>query len=247
MDTKSYKLDIKSLRNLSILKNLLNNIRFKNRYSLKEFEKKYLSVFFEFIETHCIQDIPKKKEFFRVREHPLDFDKYRCIEKSKMFAPPSNKAIGGRLNPAGIPYLYLSFEEETALSEKRPWINAGLTIGVFHLKKDLKVVDVTSRPDSSNVSPEFQSFCFSWINEIDYRFSIPTQREEIGVYSPTQFLSELIKEKGYDGIKYRSSTNPKGSNLAMFDKSKATCVRRYKLEVHSIKYKYDYASFNPDL
>ncbi len=52
---------------------------------------------------------------------------------TEMGAPPPHLARGGRLNPGGIRYLYLASDQETALAEVRPWVEATVTVAEFQL------------------------------------------------------------------------------------------------------------------
>lgn len=36
-------------------------------------------------------------------------------------------------------------------------------------------------------------------------------------YIPTQYLCEYLRQKGFDGIKYKSAVSPTGTNLIIFD------------------------------
>ena len=60
------------------------------------------------------------------------------IERMK---PLADKAREGRINPKGIPYLYLSTDEKTAVSEVGPWVGSYVTIAQFETIKDLRVID----------------------------------------------------------------------------------------------------------
>jgi hypothetical protein len=61
----------------------------------------------------------------------------------------------------------------------------------------------------------------------------PIHPEDSAVeYIPTQYLAEVIKSAGYDGICYPSALNPKGSNVVIFDPSNVRITRKawvYKL------------------
>ena len=66
------------------------------------------------------------------REEGEEVDTYdvpTCFAPNRM-KPLVNKAIEGRINPKGIPYLYLSTKKETAMSEVRPWIGAAIALSI---------------------------------------------------------------------------------------------------------------------
>ena len=58
--------------------------------------------------------------------------------------PLVNRAREGRANPKGIPYLYLATEQETAVAEVRPWIGSRVSIAVFLLSREVRVVNAVS-------------------------------------------------------------------------------------------------------
>ena len=51
--------------------------------------------------------------------------------------PLSDRALEGRVNPKGIPCLYLSKERETAMREVRPWIGSYVSVSQFTVNRDL--------------------------------------------------------------------------------------------------------------
>ena len=55
--------------------------------------------------------------------------------------PCRDRALEGRLNPKGIPYLYLSSERDTELAEVRPWLEASISVGQFDVPSDLTLID----------------------------------------------------------------------------------------------------------
>ena len=66
------------------------------------------------------------------------FDKYDSKE------PPINISKGGRCNPAGSSYLYLSESEYSACAEVRPMNKQILSVARFEITKDLNIVDFTA-------------------------------------------------------------------------------------------------------
>ncbi len=173
-----------------------------------------------------LQKLPAGTDLFRVRERHEDADWE--LNAEQMSAPPPEKASAGRMNPVGISYLYLAYEQETALAEVLSKPPCGAAIAHFVTQRDLSVLDLTNLPsrpsifDSSRRSErEGILFLESFADEI----SKPVQkngREHIE-YVPSQVVSEyfalLFKThpgKNLDGIAYRSSVRPNGRNLVLF-------------------------------
>ena len=131
------------------------------------------------------------------------------------------------MNPAGIPYLYAAFDEETARSEtlfnsRRPYAMAE-----FKTKYTLNVLDLSSlpaqpspfEPDRYNERHEI-GFLHRFQGEISKRVS-KDGREHIE-YIPTQIVSEFFRHRflnvgaALDGIVFPSAKNEQGKNIALF-------------------------------
>lgn len=54
----------------------------------------------------------------------------------------------GRANPPGFAYLYLANNPGTALAEMRPWVGESLTIAVFEIQKDIKLIACQEQPEN---------------------------------------------------------------------------------------------------
>ena len=167
----------------------------------------------------------------------------RPLPAKEMGAPPKDKTIEGRINPRGIPYLYLANDIKTAISEIRPWLGQFITVGSFGLQKDLFVVDASKdlfkgtiilKKEEQVPSTRWEPHIWGSINQ---SFSIPVRvGEEHKYYTPTQYLSECFKNAGYDGIIYKSSLTEEGYNFALFDSQVAQPFIGQLYNVRSIKY-----------
>src|SRR3546814_5684229 len=68
-------------------------------------------------------------------------------------APPFDKARAGRMNPAGIPYLYVAFDTKTALREvgESTAKTEATFMATFELTEPLLVIDLTRLPPPPSV------------------------------------------------------------------------------------------------
>jgi hypothetical protein len=188
-----------------------------------------------------------------------------AISPHEMGPPPKHLAREGRLTPFGIPYLYLSTRIETAIAENRPWIGAEISIGFFEILRDITIVDTSNdktmsplshyifekkngnadikkRPIESYTAEEKEQYIWGDINAA---FSRPISPNESPLkYLPTQYLAEVFKTKGYDGIAYKSSLTEKGYNIALFNVDNAECKWSRMFEVNKVNYEYN-ESGNP--
>lgn len=125
-------------------------------------------------------------------------------------APPSDKSIEGRVNPAFIPYLYLAMHPYTALAECKPYQFDYVSIATFETTKALKIADISSFKNEN-----VQTYDQSLGSMLEYEFSHPVKSDKKD-YIFTQFISEFIKHLGYTGICYKSSLHIGGKNITLF-------------------------------
>ncbi|MHA6332658.1 RES family NAD+ phosphorylase [Qipengyuania sp. CAU 1752] len=175
-------------------------------------------------------------EYLRIPSEKLPEVWYRAriedgsgqIPADKMGAPPARWASPGRANPVGIPYLYVGSAKATAITEVRPHPGETLTLAEFRVEEGVQLIDL--RKPRQMITP----FVMAEIaevaavrGEIDFlerlgkELTTPVLPNAAAVdYIPSQYLCELIKQVGYDGVIYESSVSD-GINLALFSPSKA--------------------------
>ena len=159
---------------------------------------------------------------------------------SKMMAPPAEIATAGRANPHGISYLYCAVDEPTCIAEIRPWKGAKVTVAHIKPKKKLKLAALFRQPISpfDFESPyeilEIEKILSSFIQEL----STPVDPDKSEIeYLSTQYITELIKSKGFDGILFDSAMGP-GYNVVLFDQNNADINKIHTIEVNDIVYEY---------
>jgi hypothetical protein len=168
--------------------------------------------------------------------------------RSRM-TPLRYRAKEGRLNPKGIPFLYLATNADTAMSEVRPWVGSTLSCGRFKILRNLKIVNCSvlhkkgfifyfEEPDEAKREEAV------WA-EIDRAFSTPTVNEEdTADYVPTQVIAEHFKSAGFDGIAYKSALKETGFNVALFNLEDALLTECTLHSVESTQFKFEQAG-NP--
>jgi len=199
-----------------------------------------------------VESIPKGRRYWRAQLDsdllPLDdgagqIVDYRVVPYSaKRMKPLAEKASEGRVNPKGIPYLYLATDEKVAVSEIRPWVGSYATVVEVEICRDLKVIDCARGQIDPMVKTvrdldmlfkfkqqapdEATEIVWRWI---DLAFSQPVDRDDSTAgYVPTQIIAEHFKANGFDGIEYESLFNG-GNNLALFDIDSAKQVGEGKV------------------
>ncbi|WP_417873818.1 RES family NAD+ phosphorylase [Xanthomarina gelatinilytica] len=184
-------------------------------------------------------ELKPNDKLYRARVHHASDQP--VIHNYNMLCPPRENTLGGRANPMGIPYLYLSDNEETVLYEVRASYLDELSIGTFQLKPEfesLRIVDFTE--DTSLFQPRMVTETIKarlLRDRISIDLSKPMRRYDSEIeYIPTQFICEFIKVyTGAGGIRFRSSLHPEGKNIVLFDDNKVSCVKVEKIKIQSLK------------
>ena len=163
------------------------------------------------------------------RARPKEEGKTFSLNAKELGAPPSEIAKTGRMNPAGISYFYLAFEQKTALAEVcQSNLSPQVAIGQFETQRELQILDLTNLPQKSSI------FDVQHYEELTGLFFIDNFVKDISKpvtknggehleYVPSQVVSEyfalvfqLEDGKLLDGIKYPSVACPNTHNLVLF-------------------------------
>lgn len=129
------------------------------------------------------------------------------------------------------------------MSEVRPWIGSPISVGQFKIVRNLTVMDCSVNNDSNKFyfeEPSPQEKELSVWSHLDRAFAKPAVRSDDGAeYVPTQIITELFKNKGIDGIAYKSAFGENGYNVVLFDIEAATLIncRLYEAETISINFR----------
>ncbi len=223
-DLVDYTEDI--IENYSYWDTLKESIKWERRY-VQDID--YLTMelgWDEFFNTQFELDSTTK--LFRARVHHESGMK--PYNPENMMCPEPKMVSGGRANPSGIPYLYLSDNTETVLYEVRASYLDELSIGEFQLNnihEQVKIVDFTEdtmlyQPGRINSTIKARLLR----DKISLELSKPMRRYDTDIeYIPTQFICEFIKTfTGANGIRFSSSLHPKGNNIVMFDQAIMECT-----------------------
>jgi hypothetical protein len=223
----------------SIVKNysweeFVDEIKNKNRFHTKHINNEILLDYFRLVD----HQISAGEVFYRGR---ICSDKkgFSCKD---MGAPPSKLASAGRANPDGIRCLYLANSEKTTLHETRAGLYDFVSIGKFVLKRNIRVINLTLiNKISPIIIPDKVSFSINIeiLEKISREIAKPLRRSDSFLdYVPTQYISDLIKSKGYDGIMYESTMDKDGINLAIFDEDCFICESVSVFDVNALTYNF---------
>ncbi len=224
------------------------NVRKSSRYVWGENVQAFLNTVLATLRERDIK-VDSGANFFRA-QIGVDFDEddgEHGYSADRMI-PSAAFAREGRANPLGIPVLYLATSEQTAISEVRPWIGQSVSVAQFKIQRDIKLVDVSreygahaffvlgfddmlhgAEPSAAKKEKAV------WI-DIDNGFSRPVTRDDGALdYIPTQILTELFKQNGYDGIVYRSQFGENGFNVVLFKTEDAEPINCAPFQVSKIE------------
>jgi RES domain-containing protein len=172
--------------------------------------------------------IDSGQSLFRARILPPPTgDAPKMFSRKEMGAPPPGLCRPGRLNPVGIPYLYLASNAETALAEVRPWVGAEVAVSEFRTRRRLRIALLDWRTKDFPRASEELSWLFSAL-------SVPVHQENPVAYAPTQYFAERLKAAGVDGLIYRSALAPSGTNVALFDPKAAAAGKPTVYKVDAV-------------
>jgi hypothetical protein len=157
--------------------------------------------------------------------------------------PLPDRASAGRVNPKGIPCLYLASDKHTAMAEVRPWIGSLVSVGVFRTTRTLRIVDCTKgaelHPLYLEGEPSAEKKSEAVWADIARAFREPATREDnIADYAPTQILAEVFRTEGFDGVAYRSAFGSDHFNIALFDLNAAELRMCSLYEIKDVELKY---------
>lgn len=167
------------------------------------------------------------------------FQHFEGFETELRRQPYTGAAIGaspkpghGRLNREGERVLYLASKGHTALAEIRPHPGHYVSVGGFETLADLRLADFD--PDIALFSQnEVRLDQFDIIQALDRLMSTPVTPDDKGGYLLTQLLAVVLRQKGFDGVQYRSSVSD-GVNFCLLDPASAQFVEGHS-SVHHVR------------
>ncbi|GGJ94012.1 hypothetical protein GCM10007063_15690 [Lentibacillus kapialis] len=226
------------LRNNSLLQiyywpDFVNEIKKVNRFHSNIMNVQILAEFCRHSEINLKEDML----FYRAR-----ISEKNGYEKTDMGAPPMHKVKDGRANPIGIPCLYLSNNEKTTLHEIRAGAFDYVTMGEFQALNNISVVDFTMLDQTSPLMvDDIKRYAVnkSHLKDISSEIARPLRSTDGPLdYLPSQYIIDFIKNRGYQGVKYKSTVSDSGFNLAVFDEKLFDCIDTKIYMIENIDYKY---------
>lgn len=217
------------------LKEFKEEIKQKNRFFINE---KFLEPIREFtVGLDNLITYSPKHIFYRARVyneedkikkyHYPKNDQFQGYDGEGSFVNLQQPAKEGRINPAFIPYLYVSTSKQGAIIEVRPYADTLVSVAKIRVNKPLKIVDFSrAGAMSTGEDGDFKATLYVYING---EFSSPYYGDRD--YLVTQIISEYVKKLGFDGVAYCSAYSRKVvvrskpyKNVAVFNYDKCSPI-----------------------
>lgn len=148
----------------------------------------------------------------------------------------------GRCNPKGIAYLYAAESPECCVYEVRPNRDSIISVAQIEILEELKLLYINSRcavadNKESDIIPNTELVdLFSYLY---YEFSKPASNDDD--YFISQYISERIKNMGYDGIVFNSSiySGENNKNYVIFNYNKTKAINSRLVKVKKLEIDFE--------
>jgi len=179
--------------------------------------------------------VPAGTRLFRARLGKPSGARLSAYEGSDIMSAPADRVTEGRINPRGIPYLYVATDPDTAIAEIRPYKSAEVSVGTIQVTRDIKVSSFNNAVyHGDSLVEQLEAYCLT--NRINMELSRPVAEDSKYLsYLPTQYVAELAKHLGFEGIAYQSALAD-GTNYCFFDESKVTFEASRLYVVHHVRF-----------
>ena len=159
----------------------------------------------------------RRIDVFDLEKFSTDGENIQGLDKYESKEPPLHTSKDGRSNIAGASYLYVSQDKYTSVAECKPLRESFVSVAEFRTLKKLKVFNLCNDDEISELDKfRHQDYSVKKIIELLMcTFYSSVYNAEKG-YKVSQYITELVRKHGYDGIAYRSFIS-NGKNYAIFN------------------------------
>lgn len=169
---------------------------------------------------------------------------FKGYDERNSYVNLSNNVVDGRCNPFGISYLYASSSRDCCIHEIRPSIGSYVNVASIQVCRGMKIFALSINAIGGFNASQYKKEIIPGINNgvtclylIDL-FKRPYQYRRD--YLITQYISEKLKNNGFDGISYLSSLykGEKNTNYVIFSYEKCRPIdsKLYKITGNQITY-----------
>lgn len=171
---------------------------------------------------------------------PEQYGLFQGYDEAGSFVPPEGIYTDqGRINPSNIRYLYTTSDVETSILEVRARPGEIVSVARIELCEPAQMFDISNRWSSMwGESKTTEWFCLFYLALMSL-FQRPYK--DTGDYYLCQYISEYLKNWGFDGIIFRSAVNrvslDSGINYTFFNYQKCKAVSSTLFHVLSMNIK----------
>jgi hypothetical protein len=164
---------------------------------------------------------------------------YEAHKDKSIGAPPVGVAAAGRVNRPGVSYLYLASDPATAAAEIRPHPGELVSVGCFEVTRNLRIVDLRAHDLTKLWRTDDELEMLELIIAMEKMFATAAPPSNRSAYTVTQFLGELFRRLGFDGVMFRSTVG-EGENLVVFDPAHSKWIDGSSrvIEVKKVSYEW---------
>jgi RES domain len=203
--------------------------------------------------TNNKKTLNKGTEFYRARLGKPKGSRTFPYEEDQVMAPPKEIVSEGRINPRGVSYLYVTDDINTAISEVRPYKGTEVSLATVQIIEDIEITSFNNT-NYHGKSLHEQTELYILTNTINFELSYPIDEQAKYLdYIPYQYISELAKHLGLEGLEYKSALE-EGTNLCIFNTKKVMWksgelykIKNLKVEAEPVNQPITDATFSFDL
>ena len=153
-----------------------------------------------------------------IEKFSISGNRLNGLDKFESKEPPLHTAMNGRSNIAGASYLYVATDKYTAVAECKPLRGSFLSVAEFKTTKELKIFNLCDNDtlDELKELQDSKKYLVKTLVELIMRAFYNSVYEIDSGYKISQYISELVRKHGYDGIAYKSFIS-NGKNYAIFN------------------------------
>lgn len=168
-----------------------------------------------------VVELPTGLRLWRARP---DLLKGQRVVAADFGPPPLELSLqSNRMNPAGIPMLYLASSPTTALKETR---TEQAKVGVWRSTQPIRILDLRHLPPIPSIFSEevrTQTLTLRFLHDFANDIMKPVARNnQVHIdYLPSQVVTEFMRDYEFsggalDGVAYGSTVHQRGWNVALF-------------------------------
>ena len=208
-----------SFNPIKLIQNTIDSLRNENRFFVDE---RFLKLLYHFAFDPGSRVVSQlfiypfdNRVFYRARKYekndaeerhsnPNAYGLFQGYDAENSFVPPVGTVSEGRINPANIRYLYTCSDEKTSILETRIQPGEYVSIAKIKLRDEVHLVDFSKNYSIIDAENEEKT---NWINFFVLGLAGVFQKPYVdnGSYYFCQYVSEYLKNWGFDGIAFRSS------------------------------------------